>query len=95
MNLDGKDQKSIANKLDQASKQEKREEQAEQANRQPPTQAALDVSNLTIDGNKWPLWPWALPSSPQNGNEPSRGAKIDEQIELEEAAELRKKGIEP
>ncbi|UZJ55069.1 hypothetical protein CBS101457_004389 [Exobasidium rhododendri] len=72
-NLDAKDQKSIANKLDQASKQEKRQEKAEEAaNKKPPTQAARD-----------------------NGNEPSRGAKIDEQIELEEAAELRKKGIEP
>jgi hypothetical protein len=28
----------------------------------------------------------------QNGNEPSKGAKIDEQIELEEEAELRRKG---
>jgi hypothetical protein len=45
LNLDGKDQKSIANKLDQASKQEKREEAAEQANKQPPTQAARDVSS--------------------------------------------------
>jgi hypothetical protein len=28
----------------------------------------------------------------KNSNEPSRGAKIDEQIELEEEAELRAKG---
>ncbi|GHJ84804.1 hypothetical protein NliqN6_1206 [Naganishia liquefaciens] len=27
-----------------------------------------------------------------HGNEPSRGAKIDEQLELEEEAELKKKG---
>ncbi|KAJ9110020.1 hypothetical protein QFC20_003094 [Naganishia adeliensis] len=27
-----------------------------------------------------------------HGNEPSRGAKIDEQLELEEEAELRRKG---
>jgi hypothetical protein len=31
----------------------------------------------------------------KNGNKPSRGAVIDEQIQLEEEAELRKKGIEP
>lgn len=45
LNLDKTDQKSIANKLDQASKQEKREEQAEkEANSKPPTRAAEDVS---------------------------------------------------
>ncbi|PWN37593.1 uncharacterized protein FA14DRAFT_142017 [Meira miltonrushii] len=73
LNLDKTDEKSIANKLDQASKQEKREEQAEkEANSKPPTRIAED-----------------------HGNKPSRGARVDEQIQLEEEAELRKKGIEP
>ncbi|PWN23883.1 hypothetical protein BCV69DRAFT_279792 [Microstroma glucosiphilum] len=71
-NLDAKDEKSIANKLDQASKQEKREKKAEQEDNSMPTDAARN-----------------------HGNEPSKGAKIDEQIELEEQAELRKKGIQP
>jgi len=31
----------------------------------------------------------------EHGHEPSRGAKIDEQIREEEEAELRKKGINP
>lgn len=45
LNLDKTDEKSIANKLDQASKQEKREEQAERAaQQQPPTRAAENVS---------------------------------------------------
>jgi hypothetical protein len=46
LNLDAKDQKSIANKLDQASKQEKRQEKAEEeAKNKLPTQAARDVSS--------------------------------------------------
>lgn len=71
-NLDSRDQKSIANKLDQASKQEKREAKAEQANSKAPTRHAED-----------------------HGNKPSRGAQIDEQLELEDEAALRKKGIQP
>lgn len=43
-NLDAKDEKSIANKLDQASKQEKRQEKAEQQASKPPTRHAEDVS---------------------------------------------------
>lgn len=42
--LDSTDQKSIANRLDQASKQEKRQAKAEAANREPPTRAAEKVS---------------------------------------------------
>lgn len=72
LNLDGKDEKSIANKLDQASKQDDKEKKEEQAKKEPPTWAAE-----------------------RNGNEPSKGAKIDEQLEAEDAAELRKKGINP
>ncbi|PWN90546.1 hypothetical protein FA10DRAFT_266999 [Acaromyces ingoldii] len=72
-NLDSKDQKSIANKLDQASKQEDRQAKAEAAeNNKPPTRAAED-----------------------HGNKPSRGAQIDEALEAEDQATLRKKGIEP
>ncbi|CAO1619090.1 unnamed protein product [Parajaminaea phylloscopi] len=70
--LDSTDQKSIANRLDQASKQEKREAKAEKEAHEPPTRAAE-----------------------KHGNEPSKGAKIDEQLELEDQAELRKKGINP
>jgi hypothetical protein len=47
LNLDAKDEKSIANKLDQASKQEKREEAAEEANKKPPTAAAREVSRTS------------------------------------------------
>jgi hypothetical protein len=43
-NLDAKDEKSIANKLDQASKQEKREKKAEQEDNSMPTDAARNVS---------------------------------------------------
>lgn len=43
-NLDAKDEKSIANKLDQASKQEKREKKAEQEDNSLPTDAARNVS---------------------------------------------------
>lgn len=50
LNLDKTDQKSIANKLDQASKQEKREAQAEEANKKPPTRAAEDVSGAARSG---------------------------------------------
>ncbi|PWN30522.1 hypothetical protein BDZ90DRAFT_215913, partial [Jaminaea rosea] len=67
-NLDAKDEKSIANKLDQASKQDKRQEQAERANNEPPTWAAE-----------------------RHGNEPSKGAKIDEALEAEDQAILAKK----
>lgn len=66
-NLDGKDEKSLKNKLDQAAKQEKREKQAEEEDDTKPTDAAK-----------------------ANGNEPSRGAKIDEKIEDEEAAIIAK-----
>ena len=66
-NLDGKDEKSIKNKLAQAAKEEKEQNEAEDNSR--PTDAARE-----------------------NGNEPSRGAKIDEQIEKEEEEELRRKG---
>ena len=33
-----------------------------------------------------------LSYQPQHGNEPSRGAKIDERLEKEEEEELRRKG---
>ncbi|CAO1629601.1 unnamed protein product [Sympodiomycopsis kandeliae] len=69
-NLDKTDEKSIANKLDQASKQAKAEKQAENQPGLPPTRAAED-----------------------HGNEPSKGAKIDEALEAEDEAILRKKGI--
>ncbi|CAO1614129.1 unnamed protein product [Jaminaea pallidilutea] len=70
LNQDSKDQKSISNKLDQASKQEKREAKAEQAKSEPPT--------------------W---HAERHGNEPSKGAKVDEQLEAEDQAALKKKGL--
>lgn len=52
-NLDAKDQKSIANKLDQASKQEKRQEKADEANSKPPTAAAREVSSPRYKERRW------------------------------------------
>ncbi|KAE8218514.1 hypothetical protein CF319_g7632 [Tilletia indica] len=68
--LDGKDEKSIANKLEAASKAEKEEKAAEQAKKE---------EGYVFEAEK-------------HGNEPSRGAKIDAQIEAEEQAELERKG---
>jgi len=98
----------LQNKLAQASAEEKREAQ-EDADKPKPTDAARAVSIASEEHTL--IFPLPLSfisfafltfflSTPsliflQNGNEPSRGAKIDEQIEKEEAEMLRKKGIEP
>ncbi|BFZ58918.1 GMP synthase (glutamine-hydrolyzing) [Savitreella phatthalungensis] len=66
--IDNKDQRSLANRVEAEKKHEKEEEERANLPGPDPRQAALD-----------------------NGNEPSRGAKIDAAIEQEEAAELAKK----
>ncbi|KAH8084074.1 hypothetical protein HD553DRAFT_335503 [Filobasidium floriforme] len=68
--IDGKDERSFANNIQDAKRIEKEEEEA---------QAAKDA-----------IKPTDIAKS--HGNEPSRGAKIDEQIEKEEEEELRRKG---
>lgn len=104
-------QRISQNKLAQASAEEKREKQAENEDKPKPTDAARAVSIrrdppasqiLTVcltfpHSDLVPSLSCVSSTSrfPQNGNEPSRGAKIDEQIEKEEAELLRKKGIEP
>lgn len=92
---DPTDQKSINNRAQQEKQQEKREKEAEEADQKRPTQIAEEVS--WIDGMCYRYQERDADRTcpEQHGNKPSRGAVIDEQIQLEEEAELRKKGIEP
>jgi hypothetical protein len=70
--LTADDQRSLANRLEAAQKEE------EEKDKDTPEVAAMKED----------------PTAParMHGNEPSRGAKIDAQIQAEEEAELERKG---
>lgn len=70
--IDSKDERTIANNLEDAKRVEKKEKEEEERKEQER------------------LNPTSIAKS--HGNEPSRGAKIDEQLAQEEEEELRRKG---
>ncbi|KAJ5489066.1 hypothetical protein N7539_003956 [Penicillium diatomitis] len=76
-NLDSKDERSIANKL------------ASQGNKADPSHHHNNVTDREAELSK------KDPTAPakMHGNEPSKGAKIDAELQAEDEQRLREKGI--
>lgn len=90
---DSKDQRSIANRL---AAEERKDENAGD-----DKETALSKENptlpvrLTHAQRHWNTYPYSMLTNPQakaHGNAPSKGAKIDAEIQAEEEATLQKKG---
>lgn len=76
-NLDSKDERSIANKL---AAREKQPDPSHHHNDDIDPEAAISQKNPTQPAK-------------MHGNEPSKGAKIDRELQLEDEQRLREKGI--
>ena len=77
---DAKDTRSISNKANAEKKADKDEEQAEKEKNMKPT----DIARSHGMSSQASYTPSQCADAPRPGNKPSKGAKIDEQIEAEE-----------
>ncbi|KAF7593301.1 hypothetical protein BBP40_011680 [Aspergillus hancockii] len=76
-NLDSKDERSIANKL---AAREKQPDPSHHHNNDVDPEAAVSQKNPTLPAKL-------------HGNEPSKGAKIDRELQEEDEQRLREKGV--